>query len=215
MGFLSRLKHIVEADLYEALEQKEQKNPMAMLNYYLRQCEKEVDKAKVLVERHETLVREYEKEWQEAMKMANKRKQQASIAQQAGAKDLYDYAVKEQGVYSERAERLKELKVQTQDELEALVQKYEKMNHKLKDMHVKKLELMGRENSARANYRMNQVLEGDTYTNKTFTRFEEMEKYLTELEHKVNARHMESTFDIKIKELEGKLYEKEAIQTNQ
>lgn len=215
MGFLSRLKHIVEADLYEALEQKEQKNPMAMLNYYLRQCEKEVDKAKVLVERHETLVREYEKEWQEAMKMANKRKQQASIAQQAGAKDLYDYAVKEQGVYSERAERLKELKVQTQDELEALVQKYEKMNHKLKDMHVKKLELMGRENSARANYRMNQVLEGDTYTNKTFTRFEEMEKYLTELEHKVNARHMESTFDIKIKELEGKLYDKEAIQTNQ
>ncbi|WP_243292645.1 PspA/IM30 family protein [Bacillus sp. FJAT-47783] len=214
MGIFTRLKNVVEADLYELIDQKEQKNPIAMLSHYLRQCEKEVEKAKKLVERHETLEKQYEKEWREAVKMAEKRKHQATVAKEAGADELFEHAIKEEKQYEERASRLFTLKEQTEKELEQLEQKYEQMKHKLKDMHVKKLELMGRENSARAHYRMNQVLEEDSYKEKTFTRFEEMERYLDELEQKVQARYMENTFDSKITQLEKELKAKKTTPSN-
>lgn len=215
MGIFTRLKNVVEADLHELIDHKEQKNPIAMLNHYLRQCEREVEKAKKLVERHETLKKQYEKEWQEAVQMGNKRKHQAAVAKKAGADELFEYAAKEEKQYEERASRLFTLKEQTELELEQLEQKHEQMKHKLKDMQVKKLELMGRENSARAHYRMNQMLEGDTYTEKAFTRFEEMEGYLDELEQKVNARYMESTFDFKMAQLEKELKAKENVPSDE
>ena len=60
---------------------------------------------------------------------------------------------------------LKEALQQVEQQLNELVRKYEEMKHKLKDMNIKRMELMGKENIARANYRMNQVLNvEDTYT---------------------------------------------------
>lgn len=215
MGFFTRLKNVVEADLHELIDHKEQKNPITMLNHYLRQCEKEVEKAKVLVDRHNTLKTQYEKEWQEAMKMAGRRRRQAEIAKEASEEELFEYAVFEEQKYKERASRLFTLKEQAEKELEQLEQKYEQMKHKLKDMHVKKLELMGRENSTRAHYRMNRVLEGETYTEKAFSRFDEMERYLNELEQKVKARHMENTFDFKIAQLEKELKTKETAPSSE
>lgn len=211
MGLFSRIKNVVEADLHDLLEQKEQKNPMAMLNHYLRQCEQEVEKVKKLVERHYTLKHQYEKEYEEAAKMAEKRKHQASVAKEAGAQELYEFALIEQEQYEERKQRIAQLKEQAEKELEQLEQKYEQMKHKLKDMHVKKLELMGRENTARAHYRMNKVLEDDKYTEKAFSRFTEMERYLEELERKVKSRYFESTIDSKIAQLEKELKARETV----
>lgn len=211
MGLFSRLKQVVEADLHDLLDQKEQKKPMAMLNHYLRQCEQEVEKVKKLVERHYTLKHQYENEYEEATRMADKRKHQAAVAKEAGAQELYEFALTEQHQYEERAERILQLKEQAEKELEQLEQKYEQMKHKLKDMHVKKLELMGRENTARAHYRMNKVLEDNKYTEKAFSRFTEMERYLEELERKVKSRYFETTIDAKIAQLEKELKTKETI----
>ena len=92
-----------------------------------------------------------------------------------------------------------------------LEKKYEDMKHKLKDMNIKRLELMGRENMARANFRMNQVLDSNnSYTNKASASFNEMESYLERLEHQVNTSYYRNTIDSRIAQLEKGLKKEES-----
>jgi lia operon protein LiaH len=83
------------------------------------------------------------------------------------------------------------------------------MKHKLKDMHIKRMELMGRENIARANHRMNQVLDTNAYTNKASRTFEDMESYLDCLEHQVNSSYHRNTIDARIAQLEKEVKNEE------
>ena len=50
-NLFSRIKNTVLADLHEALDHKEQKNPIALLNQYLRECEQETEKVRKLLEK--------------------------------------------------------------------------------------------------------------------------------------------------------------------
>jgi len=79
------------------------------------------------------------------------------------------------------------------------------MKHKLKVMKIRRLELMGRENAARAHYRMNQVLENGKYANESYSRFKEMEAFLDNLEEKVRQDYHRNTIDARIAELERKM----------
>jgi lia operon protein LiaH len=210
MGNLfTRLKNVIMADLHEMLDQKEQQNPIALLNEYLRQCEQEVERARKLVERQHLLKEELMREYHHAQELADKRKHQVEIASQAGETELYQFVIQEQAKYEERASRLKKSLSQALRQLEELERKYEEMKHKLKDMHIKRMELMGRENVARAHFRMNQVLEQDSYGRKPFARFEEIEQYLDRLEQKVNSAYYSSTIDARIAQLEKELKSKE------
>lgn len=139
-----RLKDSITADLHEALDQKEQKNPVAMLNQYLRESEKETEKVRKLVERQYRLKDEFTREYQQAQDMADKRRRQSEIAEKAGETDMYEFALKEKQEYEARAERLQTARRDSIEQLEALERKYEEMKHKLKDMHLKRMELMGR-----------------------------------------------------------------------
>lgn len=199
-NIFTRLKDSVTADLHEALDQKEQKNPIAMLNQYLRESEKETEKVRKLVERQYRLKDEFTREYQKAQDMADKRKRQAEVAKQAGEEEMYQFAVKEQEEYETRSDRLKTTRLDAIEQLETLERKYEEMKHKLKDMHLKRMELMGRENTARAHYRMNQVIE-DT-ADKPYSRFAEIDRYIEDLEYKVNSSYYRNTFDGKIAQLE-------------
>lgn len=71
-NLFTRIKDIVVADINEALNQKENKNPIAMLNQYLRECEKETEKVGKLVARQHQLRDEFAREYADAMKMAEK-----------------------------------------------------------------------------------------------------------------------------------------------
>jgi lia operon protein LiaH len=204
-NLLTRIKNVIMADLHEMLDQKEQQNPIALLNEYLRQCEQEVEKARKLVERQHLLKEELTREYYQAQELAEKRKHQAQVASQASETELYEFIVQEQAKYEERALRLKESLERALRHLEELERKYEEMKHKLKDMHIKRMELMGRENVARAHYRMNQVLEQDNYGEKSFSRFAEIEQYLERLERKVNTAYYSSTIDARIAQLEKQL----------
>ncbi|WP_163527579.1 PspA/IM30 family protein [Halobacillus ihumii] len=199
-NLFTRLKDTITADLHDALDQKEQKNPIAMLNQYLRESEKETEKVRKLVERQYRLKDEFSREQQRAEEMVDKRKHQAEVAQKAGEETMYEFAVKEREAYEERSKRLKGSYEEAVKQLETLEQKYEEMKHKLKDMHVKRMELMGRENIARAHHRMNQVLE-DT-ADKPYARFSEMDRYIEDLEYKVNSAYYRNTFDSKVAQLE-------------
>jgi lia operon protein LiaH len=204
-NLLTRIKNTIMADLHEALDQKEQKNPIALLNQYLRECEQETEKVRSLLERQYTLKEEFTREYHHALELAEKRKRQAEIASKAGETELYEFASSEQHQYEERAARLKEALQTALQQLSDLERKYEEMKHKLKDMNIRRLELMGRENVTRAHHRMNKVLENNTYSNKAYSRFKEIETYLDRLEHQVNSSYYRSTIDARIAQLEKEM----------
>lgn len=210
-NLFTRIKNTVLADLNEVLDQKDQKNPIALLNQYLRECELETEKVRKLVERQYSLRDQFSREYQIAKEFAEKRNRQAEIASQAGEKDLYQFALNEKVQYEERALRLKESLQTVLNQVGELEQKYEEMKHKLKDMNIRRLELMGRENVTRAHNRINKVLENNTYSNQSFSRFEEIESYLDRLEHQVNSAYYRNTIDARIAQLEKETKSEEKL----
>lgn len=209
-NLFTRLKNTIVADLNEALEQKENKNPIAMLNQYLRECELETEKVRKLVERQYTLRDGFTREWKQAQELAEKRKYQAEVAQNAGETELYTFASAEHLQYEERAARLSESLRYTENQLQELEQKYEEMKHKLKDMHIRRMELMGRENLSRAHYQMNKVLDNDNYSNSSVSRFQEIESYLDRMEERINSSYYRNTIDARIAKLEKEMKKEEA-----
>ncbi|HLT55723.1 MAG TPA: PspA/IM30 family protein [Bacillota bacterium] len=205
-NLFTRIKDSIEADLHDVLDKKEQKNPIKALNQYLRQAEAEKEKVKKLIERQYRLKEEFAKEHFRAQELADKRLKQANIAEKAGEEALYEFAMKEHEEYQGRADRMKVSMQEASAQLENLEQKYEEMKHRLKDMHLRRMELMGRENIAHANHQINQVI--SNISDKPFSKFAEMERYIECLERKVNDAYYRSTFDSKIAKLEKELQEK-------
>ena len=201
-NLFTRIKNSVLADLNEVLDKKEQKNPIAMLNQYLRECELETEKVRKLLERQYTLRDQFTREYQQALELAEKRSRQAEIAANAGETELHQFALNEKVQYEERVLRLKESLQTVLNQLSELEQKYEVMKHKLKDMNIRRLELMGRENVTRAHNQMNKVLEDNSYTSHSFSRFQEIEAYLDRLEHQVTSAYYRNTIDARIAKLE-------------
>ena len=207
-NLFARIKNTVLADLHEALDQKERNNPIALLNQYLRECEQETEKVRKLLERQYRLKEEFTREYNQALELAEKRKKQAEIASNAGEVELYQFAIAEQQQYDERILRLKELLVQSDKQLVDLEQKYEEMKHKLKDMNIRRLELMGRENVTRAQNKMNLVLDNQSYSSKSYSKFQEIESYLDRLEQQVNSSFYRNTIDARMAVLEKQNHEK-------
>jgi lia operon protein LiaH len=212
MNLFERIKNSISADVHEILDQKEEKNPLSLLNQYLRQCEQEVNKARKLVERQQLLKDQFTRETQEAEAKAAKRSQQADLAQQANEQELYQYAIQEKEQHEIRAAKLKESSAQAEKDLTELEQKYEQMKHKLKDMQIKRMELMGRENVARAHQKMDRVIEPSSVLKKTAFRFDELENYMDRLEQKVNSDYYASSMEAKLAKLE-KDWKKEETHT--
>lgn len=204
-NLFTRLKDMIAADLHEAMDNKEKKNPIALLNQYLRQSELETEKVRKLVERQYSLKDEFTRELRFAKDMANKRKHQADVAQRAGEMTLFEFAANEANQYEERVIRLENSLQTVQSQLNNLEKKYEEMKHKLKDMHIRRMELMGRENVTRANHRIDQVLDSNQYSDHSFSKFQEIENYLDRLEHQVNSSYFRSTIDAKIAQLEKEM----------
>ncbi|WP_423409275.1 PspA/IM30 family protein [Heyndrickxia sp. MSNUG] len=208
-NLLTRIKNTVMADLHEALDKKENQNPIALLNQYLRECEVETEKVRKLLERQSQLKDQFTREHHQALEMAEKRKYQAEIAMRAGEAELQGFASQEQAQYEERAARLQEALMNAAKQQLELERKYEDMKHKLKDMHIRRLELMGRENVTRAHYRMDQVLDNNSYSDKAYSRFADMETYLDNLEEKIKTSHYRNTIDGRIAQLEKEFKSKE------
>jgi len=204
-NLFTRIKNTITADLHEALDKKEKQNPIALLNQYLRQCEQETEKVRKLLERQYTLKDEFTREYHQAVELAEKRKYQAEVASNAGETELYQFASAEHQQYAERASRLNASLEQTKAQLGDLERKYEEMKHKLKDMNLRRMELMGRENVTRANLRINQVLDSNTYSDKSYSKFKDIENYLDRLENQVNSSFYRNTIDSRIAQIEKEM----------
>jgi len=206
-NIFTRMMDSISADLHTMMDKKEQKNPIAALNQYLRQSEQEKEKVRKLVDRQYKLKEEFSREYLKAQDLADKRMKQAGVAEKAGEEQMHEFAIKEHEEYQTRADRMKASREEAIEQLDALEQKYEDMKHRLKDMHLRRMELMGRENIAKANHQINRVV--DETSDQPFSKFEEMEQYIENLEYKVNSSYYRSTFDNKIAKLEKEMAEKE------
>ncbi|MBO1914645.1 hypothetical protein J4G37_58705, partial [Microvirga sp. 3-52] len=103
-------------------------------------------------ERQFKLKTELQKELTEAETMVDKRRNQLKLAQSVGEEDLVAFAEQEVSTYEKRANDLTQTIIHVADELTTLERKFEEMKHKVKDMKVRQLQLMGKENVTRAHH---------------------------------------------------------------
>ncbi|MFX3625222.1 MAG: PspA/IM30 family protein [Ectobacillus sp.] len=209
-SLFQRMRDVVLADVHSMLDEQERKNPIALLNQYLRDGEREVQKIEKLIERHKMLKASFLRDLEQSRYMMKKRKHQAEVARQAGAHDLEARAVQETEYYEGQVARLEEMHANTFEQVDELQQRLAEMKNKLKEMHAKRMELMARENMAHANRRINDTLykisEGSP-----FLRFEEVEEHIRNLEMRITEEYERDTFDLKIARLERELKEKESV----
>ncbi|MGE8206732.1 PspA/IM30 family protein [Heyndrickxia sp. NPDC080065] len=196
-----KIKNSVMADLHDILETKEKNNPISRLNQYLRESENEAKKVEKLIERQYLLKEEFARELKQAESMADKRCKQGEIALQANELTLHQVAIDEEAIYKVQALSLKEAYNEASSQLEMLEKKHREMKIKLKDMHIKRLELMGRENVIKVTKKINHVLD-DSIAGKANVRFEETNRYMDHLEGRINSSYDMSMFDSRINELE-------------
>lgn len=199
----NRFKYSVQADLHNMLDKKESKNPIAMLNQYIREAEKQTESVGKLLERQGKLKVELDKELKEAQAMADKRRNQLELAKKTGEDDLVEFAEAEVNAYDTRANQLMESIRETAYELMSLERKFEEMKHKVKDMKVRQLQLMGKENVLRANHRMDQIISPEQSERK-MSSLNEMQKYIENLGVKIDRDYEVSSMERRLESLETK-----------
>ncbi len=217
VNLLQRLKYTIEADLHHLFDKKEAKNPIAMLNQYVREAEKQTEETGKLLERQGMLKQKLEKELENTMEMFDKRSQQLELAKLSGEQDLISFAEQEVQTYGERSNVLKSSIGKTTEQLFGLERKFEEMKHKIKDMKVRQLQLMEKENVVRAHHQMDHVLSPESTGNmdKRLASFDEMEDYIERLGQKIDRQHEVTTMEERLTQLENLAPKKELPETLQ
>lgn len=196
-SLLKRFKYSLEADLHELFDKKEKKNPIAMLNQYIREAEKQTEQTGKLLERQAQLKEKLEGELNEATEMLEKRTNQLALATNSGEADLIEFANKEVETYKLRQNTLLTSIETTNKEFLELEQKFETMKHKIKDMKVRQLQLMGKENVTRANHKMDHVLQSNNETN-----FDELSTYIDKLATNIEKDYETTQLEARLRQLE-------------
>ncbi|MFJ8235075.1 PspA/IM30 family protein [Ureibacillus sp. NPDC094379] len=196
-SLLKRFKYSLEADLHELFDKKEKKNPIAMLNQYIREAEKQTEQTGKLLERQAQLKEKLEGELTEATEMLEKRTNQLALATKSGEADLIEFANKEVETYKLRQYTLLTSIETTNKEFLELEQKFETMKHKIKDMKVRQLQLMGKENVTRANHKMDHVLQSNNETN-----FDELSTYIDKLATNIEKDYETTQLEARLRQLE-------------
>lgn len=151
-------------------------HPIKALNQYIREAEQRTEHTKRWVDRQAELKTKLEQEQQEAKKMLLKRKEQFELALLTNEQDLIDYAKREIDTYDNRVHVLDASIQRAAEELIVLERKHEEMKHKVKDMKVRQLQLMSKENVVKAHRDMDQVIDESLHA-RPLASHEEMERY--------------------------------------
>ncbi|KIL47107.1 PspA/IM30 family protein [Jeotgalibacillus campisalis] len=203
---LTRVAEAIKADFMEVNSGRSKNDPVQTLNRYLRECEMEVDKVEKILDRQKILKKEFTKELEEAASMAAKREEQIKIAEEAGEGELAKAALRELTYYQGRKERLQVSVHETTNQLHRLEEMHTNMKHKLKDMYIKRLEVMGRENIAQASQKAEHLFTNDSDQTEEELRFKKIENYLRQLETGEKAKE-EQSIDQQIAQLQQRMKE--------
>lgn len=200
VNLFTRIKDVVAADLHRVIDEKEKKNPSAMLNQFMRICASEVKKVEGLIKRQGELKSKFYQEKEHAEYMAKKRDYQTDVAMKAGEEDLEKRAHEEAVYYKEQVMKLTGLYKKAEKDEYELQNQLQDMRNKLKEMHNRRLELMSRENVAHANKRINSSMSDGPYSC-----FEEVERQIERLEERVHEDYERTSFDMRMASLEREL----------
>jgi len=205
MNLFQRFKYTIEADLHQLFDKKEQKNPIAMLNQYIREAEKQTEQTGKLLERQGQLKEKLEQEFKQNAELLAKRESQLKLATTSGEQDLIDFASDEVSAYTARNNTLQaSIEASTREYFE-LERKFETMKHKIKDMKVRQLQLMGKENVTRAHHQMDSMIAKNNKTN-----FEDLESYIDKLAYQIDKDHEVTSFESRLAQLEKNVTEDNA-----
>ncbi|MFJ7887929.1 PspA/IM30 family protein [Lysinibacillus xylanilyticus] len=205
MNLFQRFKYTIEADLHHAFDKKEQKNPIAMLNQYIREAEKQTEQTGKLLERQGQLKEKLDQEFKQNAEILAKRESQLKLATSSGEQDLIDFASDEVAAYTARNNTLQaSIEASTREYFE-LERKFETMKHKIKDMKVRQLQLMGKENVTRAHHQMDSMIAKNNKTN-----FEDLESYIDKLAYQIDKDHEVTSFESRLAQLEKNVTEDSA-----
>ncbi|MEY9978705.1 PspA/IM30 family protein [Lysinibacillus sp. RC79] len=202
MNLFQRFKYSIEADLHHLFDKKEQKNPIAMLNQYIREAEKQTEQTGKLLERQGQLKEKLEQEFKQNAELLAKREAQLKLATTSSEQDLIDFASDEVTAYTARNNTLQaSIEASTREYFE-LERKFETMKHKIKDMKVRQLQLMGKENVTRAHHQMDGMIAKNNKTN-----FEDLESYIDKLAYQIDKDHEVTSFESRLAQLEKNVIE--------
>lgn len=217
VNLLQRLKYSIEADINQFFDKKEEKNPIAMLNQYIREAEKQTEETGKWLERQSTLKQKLEQELEVTTEMLAKRTKQLDLAKLSGEQDLVSFAEQEIQADEQRSMVLQNSIDKTTEELFGLERKFEEMKHKIKDMKVRQLQLMGKENVVRAHHQMDHVLHPETAGNisERLETFEAMESYIEHLGQKIDQQHEITSMEERLAQLEKQTVKKEILELPQ
>jgi len=173
-----------------------------MLNQYIREAEKQTEQTGKLLERQGQLKEKLEQEYKQNAELLAKREAQLTLATTSGEQDLIDFATDEVTAYTARNHTLQASIESSTREYFELERKFETMKHKIKDMKVRQLQLMGKENVTRAHHQMDGMIAKNNKTN-----FEDLEAYIDKLAYQIDKDHEVTTFEARLAELEKKAAE--------
>ncbi|HZG71683.1 MAG TPA: hypothetical protein VEY51_09125 [Chondromyces sp.] len=205
-----RMKEQFLADIQSIGQQKGEPNPVSQFDRNLRSAEKELKKLVAIIERQHLLKQEIKENYEEALKMAEKRKAQSVIAAQANEYELEKLALEEMQRYTEQANRLKNHYQETEQQINKLETDYRQAQLKIKDMQIKRLELMGQENILlfeKEKRAVEQKLEAPI----SLSNVKDLEKHLVTESHSIEKEYEKSMLDYRIAQLEKQAREEEAV----
>lgn len=198
-AFWHRVKYTVQEDLNKWMDKPQRKeNPLEMLNQYFLDAQKQTAEIGKLLERQGKLKEELENERQDAELMAMKRRHQLELAEETGEAELITFAQEEVEAYEGRVARLSASIQEATEELLSLERKFEEMKHRVKDMRVRQLQLMGRENVTRAKEKMDRFVKPD----QSFSTLDDLHSYIENLGSGRRTRQSHSSMEQRLDSLE-------------
>ena len=105
-NLLTKIKYTIQADLHDLFDKKVEKNPIKMLNQYIREAEKQTEETGKLLQRQGQLKKELELQLIETVEMLEKREAQLSLAQGTEDTELIAFAQDEVAAYTARKQAL-------------------------------------------------------------------------------------------------------------
>ncbi|WP_432353903.1 PspA/IM30 family protein [Sporosarcina sp. A2] len=156
-----KFKFAVQEDIEHVTAKRKSQNAADVLNETIKEAEQQTKAVGKLLDRQKVLRDEVVKELLEAEHLTDKRTEQLALAEAMGEEELINYAKDEVEAYSLRTDELRSLETDTTESIIALERRFESMKHKVKDMQVRRLKLMGEENAKRANIRMDRIFAAD------------------------------------------------------
>jgi lia operon protein LiaH len=206
-NLFNRFKYQIQADFHYFFDKKATKNPINLLNQYIREAEVQLNNTGKLLERQGQVKVELEKELALTNEMLEKRTKQLQLAEETEETDLIAFAQQEVEAYSTRKQQLLiSIDANVHDYFE-LERKYETMKHKVKDMKVRQLQLMSKENVTRAHYQMDKVIHQNAQNADSV---DDLYDYIENLATNIDSQYEVTSFEARLEQLQ-KVKQSEAV----